>query len=239
MSQKFNEIDEIKDGTGKRVTRDFLQQLLKGFAEQSLKHINFFDNSTPSIPPFAYREKQLHSVIAPAICEISDSFLMECPVSREWSKKEKNLKDRMGWLDYWCRYRDFDFFIELKHSYFQYDKSVRKETIEKWKESIKQLSLLKAEAKDYGQYCNGVISIALEVVTIFDDVKTKGTIPLYKKSVLEEMQEKCFNELKPKPDWSGIWILDKESVKRTYFEYDESTEVYPAVIMVAKVKLIC
>ena len=208
---------------------------MKGFAKESQKHIDYFDYN---IPPFGYREKQLHTVIAPAISKISQSFLMECPVNREWSKKKKNLKDRMGWLDYWCRYRDYDLFIELKHSYFQYDKSVRKETQERWLESMNQLSLLKAEATDYGQYCKGVISIALEVVTIYDDIKIKRVIPSHNKSVLEDMQEKCFSKLDPKPDWSGMWCLNRKSVERTYFEYEKSTEVYPAVIMLAKVNLV-
>ncbi len=229
---KLQVIDKIQDGAGKRIAKDFLRQLLEEFSRCSFRHIDFFDYG---IAPFAYREKQVHSVIAPAISKITkNAFLMECPVNREWSKKEKKLEDNAGWLDYWCRYREFDFFIELKHSYFKYGKSVRKDTKEKWGQSVEQLDLLGSEAEAYSKDCKGVITIALEVVTIFDTLKDYKDIPNHKIDIMLEMQKQCFDSLNPAPNWSGLWMLHKDLTKKTRFEFETSIEIFPGVILIAK-----
>jgi len=110
---KLNIKSDIGDGIGRRIANDFLNKLFEGFARQSSVYIKAIGEA-----PFAYRERQLHSIFAPALARFTTAFLMEHPLSRQWSKAKKlEHIDYTGWLDYWCRYRDFDFFIEIKHDY--------------------------------------------------------------------------------------------------------------------------
>jgi len=99
---EINYISHLLDGQGTRIANDFLSQLVREFSKQCSLYIR----ATNEVP-FVFRERQLHSILAPAISKITDSFLMEAPVLREWSSiSSKQYDDSHGWVDYWCKYRN-------------------------------------------------------------------------------------------------------------------------------------
>ena len=127
---KTNIINKIGDGEGRRIASDFMDKVLIGFAKQSAKYINAVYEA-----PFVYSEKQLHSVLAPVISNIAETFLMEHPLERKWEiESEPTFESYTGSLDYWCRYRGLDLFIELKHDRDAYkNDNIRQEAHKNWK----------------------------------------------------------------------------------------------------------
>jgi hypothetical protein len=123
-----------------RISKDFLQQFLEYFATVSSEYI-----TTTNDVSFTYKERQLHSIIAPALYLFADAFLNEYPLKRNWAKfKSQEWKDSHGWVDYWASYRKTDFFIEVKHSYLSFKSGQLKSASKhSWKTAHKQLSAIK------------------------------------------------------------------------------------------------
>ena len=231
---KINFISDIGDGTGRRIAKEFLNKILIEFAKQSTKYINAIYDA-----PFSYKERQLHSILAPALSKITAAFLMESPIERQWSKRKKeDIRDYTGWLDYWCRYKNVDFFIELKHNFDSYRTSiVRKETLQNWSlMNNSQLAMLQKEAKRYSEFCKGVLLVSLHVVTIYEylqnhkEPKSIGDI-----EKLIEIQKNYYDKLNPSPNWSGLWILNENLIKKSKDEIEAHNQYYPGVMMIAKV----
>ena len=133
------------DSEGLRVTNDFLKTLAKNVFQQSLR---YYKNQKEL--PFVHREKQLHSVFCPAISKITDSFLMEAPVKRKANIEEDGKNESHGWVDYWCEYRGFTYFIEIKHGYYStHSGKLRGDCLVKWEDANNQLNNVKKEIKDW------------------------------------------------------------------------------------------
>lgn len=231
---KKNIIDDFKDGEGTRIARDFLDRLLTEFAKQSSKYMIGACEA-----PFAYKEKQLHSMLAPSISKITPLFLMEQPIEREWSKlRNANMINTMGWLDYWCRYRNIDFFIELKHGIDSFSTdNIRKNTKKDWLyANSKQLQFLKKEAKLFSQWSKGVILLSLHVISIYETTKLDKQ-PKSSENIedLLWIQQNYYTNLKPKPNWSGLWILNNTLVETCKVEYDKSDKYYPGVLWLSRI----
>lgn len=223
---------EIQDGIGIRVTKDFLENMKIGFIEVAKSYINVTNEA-----PFAYREKQLHSIIAPAMSKFTDAFLMECPINRHF-RKPRNLereKDYFGWVDYWARYRGFDFLIEIKHG-FESVKSfkLKQNNIEKWDYLItKQTKGIKKDAKYLSENINGVIIIPIHIITLYENRKIgKNTSEFDLIKLTNDFQ----NQFNPKPNWWSRWELDEELVAKCEYESDTHIESYPAVLFFAKIE---
>jgi hypothetical protein len=232
---KFKLINQINSGTGKIIAGELFEHILYGFAKQSAKYIK-----VTSEAPYAFRERQLHSLFVPAFLGITDAFLMENPIERSWKvKEEKNTKYKYtGWMDYWCRHRSVDFFIELKHSYCSYRTGIITEiTNDRWKYvNNDQLPKLKDEAKVYGKLSKGVILASLHVVTVYEIVSLKKlNIKSFEEEKLMQIQQDYFDSLMPSPNWSGLWIPNNNLLKTSRYEFDSKHEYYPAVMFFSKI----
>ena len=64
-----------KDGRGYRLLNKFLKELM---TETVRKSYSFYDNTR--YMPFAFKERQLHSVLCPALFDVTGSALMEVPL---------------------------------------------------------------------------------------------------------------------------------------------------------------
>lgn len=231
---KINVINEIGDGVGRRVASDFLQNFIIEFAKQATTYINVTYDA-----PFAYRERQLHSIIAPALSNFTDSFLMEHPIQRKWIRRRKDeLNEYTGWLDYWCRYRYMEFFIEVKHDFGSYkSKNIRDTTFEKWDYMINtQLKRIRSEAKSFSENCKGVLLIGLQAITVYENIQyLKEPQSLNDHDTIETIQRTYYNKLRPAPNWSALWLIHPELINKSHWEYKKQKEYYPAVIFLAKV----
>jgi hypothetical protein len=227
-------ISDIRDGEGKRIAKEFLNLLLTEFAKQSGRYIKEVYDA-----PFAYKEKQLHSIFAPAISKITPVFLMELPIEREWSKiKNKDWANSRGWLDYWCRYRNVDFFIELKHDYDCYStETIRKRVSNNWYYMDKnQLQLVKKEAKIFSEWSKGVFLLSLHVITIYEKTKkNKSPKSIENLEELKWIQRNYYENLRPNPNWSGLWILNNRLAQDCAYETKKYDEYFPGVLFLSRI----
>lgn len=218
-----------------RTVLEFLDKLFIVFSKQATKYMNSISNDTP----FAYRERQMHSLLAPAISNITDSFLMEQPLFRVCDKrKNRDGVDYRGWLDYWCRYNNYDFFIEVKHGYSAYSsKIIREINRRKWEISITQLDNSKKEAKNYKNHSKGVFLVALNFVTIYFGSKKRESCPKFDLNTISKIKDNYCN-LKPQPNWSALWMLHEDLYNNSFSEFENKNEYYPGIIALAKIKLV-
>lgn len=221
---------QLKDSPGTRIANDFLTLLTKGFAKQSAKHINAINEV-----PFVYRERQLHSVLAPALSTFTDAFMMESPVDRGWSTtSDPNMNDSHGWVDYWCYYRKLSFLVELKHGFISRRAGqLRNDVKKEWQKAHLQLDAIEEEAKRQSTWTNGTLRLALHVLPIFETCNKNVVKTLNDIDNLFSIQQCAMNELDRKPNWSAIWKLHEKLAGP--HDFTNTTEYYPGVLFVAHV----
>lgn len=222
------------DSEGAIVTRDLLRKLMNEIVRRSTK---YYDDTGDHA--FYYKEKQLHSVVCPAIAEIADSFLMEHPLKR----KPAGEAEYTGHGDYWIAYRNYSFLLELKHSFFSY-RTVNnpRESIErKLNAAMEQLeSVRKEECRYLGQYTGNLIKIALEAVVFYKGSKRADAQRTLKKALREEDFEDLFGRfmensgLVKETNVKALWILNERLVEPYEYE-DGSCELYPAVALIGRI----
>jgi hypothetical protein len=219
----------FSDGLGKRVTREFLDQIIVEFARQCEKYMTITGEA-----PFAYRERQLHSFIAPALSKCLEIFLMEAPVNRKWSEQDIQQPDSHGWVDYWCYLRNIVLLIELKHTFCSFRSGKPTKDLQAaWQKAIHQLDAIKQEALTQSEWSKGSVRIALHVIPIYKSFLEEQPENTDDERLLLQIKDRIIETLKPKPNWSGLWILRKNLVGP--YEYTKRKEVYPAVLFVAYV----
>lgn len=197
-------------------------------AIQSRKYIKATNEA-----PFVYGEKQLHSIILPAMTKITDAVLTEAPVARKWSCAEER-DNSHGWVDYWCRYRDVDFLIELKHGFIS-TKTARpdKHKVQQWLEANKQLDVIEEEAKNYGAYSKGTIRVAMSILVAYDRTTKEEFSTDINPENLFMIRDTTFIGTDIEPNWIGMWELEEDLPK--IYQYNHGIERYPAIFMFCRV----
>ncbi len=118
----------IKDGKGMRSAKKFLDNVAVEFVKENRNFFNYFGSLA-----YAYREKQLHSTMIPAIYKVSNNIFTEIPTYKANSKN-------LGRIGYGVYYGNTIFLIELKHSYYGLSANkFRESSLKKWKTSIEQI----------------------------------------------------------------------------------------------------
>ncbi len=123
------------------VAKDLVNNLFFDMAKLCTK----YSNETFCDLPYTYRERQLDSVLLPALSKICNSMVFaELPVKRECNNRHFNIEESSGRLDYWCIYKGYRFVIELKHSYDCFTTpNTREEVVtERWLKMNEQLQSL-------------------------------------------------------------------------------------------------
>jgi hypothetical protein len=228
---KVNRINKITDGIGMRVANKFLTNLVKKFAKQSTQYIQGTNEA-----PYSFGEKQIHSILAPAISQLSHLMLMESPINRKWDKRKRNSQEPYtGFLDYWVRYKKIDFFIEVKMDTDSYQsETTRKDLKQHWHNMIhNQLAPLKHEAKSSAEWSKGVVLSGLHIIPIREHAESSKGAENHEE--LLKIQKRYMKSLEPKPDWSALWIIPKSLVECSNDEYEnkDKADFYPAVLFLA------
>jgi len=230
--------DGVKHGTGSLIAKSMLDNMVVEFAKYSAK---FIENVNEA--PFIYKEKQLNSILAPAFANVTDAFLLEHPIQREWAlhKKDQSLP-YMGWIDYWVRNQGYDYYIELKHGMDAYlTETVRKEAVNNWQfMNNSQLKNIKNQIKDWSSEASGTFLISLHVMSIYDYGKYAGMDwESYPESELKWIQNNYFTKFKnPSPNWSALWMLHDNLVQNSAWEDETHCEFYPGVLFLSKIEKI-
>ena len=170
--------------------------------------------------PYTYRERQLDSVLLPALSKLCNSMVFaELPVKRKCNNRNFNIEESSGRLDYWCIYKGYSFVIELKHSYDCFTTPNTREGVvtERWLKMNEQLQSLDKEIKHYEENTKGVIKIGLHIITSYSDKAPNNQLYLqFQDSIpmtFERMQKDlCKRKTSLKPNLMICWKIPKNIV---------------------------
>lgn len=221
--------------------RELVIDLLCGMAKLAIK---CYENGIVDFP-YRYGERQLTSLILPALSKISNgAVLSEYPIKRNRHLKNCEYDNASGRLDYWCMYKDFSFAIEVKQSRDAFKTSTTcQEDITKWKSMLtEQIPSLKDEIKQkWDDPSKGIIPIGLQFVTScsysetpLEDDKRRKLIDQYRKNI-PNILSRLYHDVcryKPKqttPDIIACWMPSDEMILQTN-EY----WTYPGLIVMGK-----
>jgi hypothetical protein len=162
------------DGCG-QVTFEFAS--LKGFGGEATKKflVKTIKNSIVRASSYcmssdindhidSYSEQPLHSVICPAISDVTNGkFIFEHPLKRKWYGEDPYT----GHIDYWASFLGKSYIVEIKHSYLSYQKKQPvTNTITKLEDAVRQLNGVKNTfRRDYPGNDMHYYGIAFEWVT--------------------------------------------------------------------------
>ena len=228
---KFYIENRVKDGEGTRILRQFLLDIIIEIAASSRVFIKYAGH-----PPYVYREKQLHTVVAPAIAKTSETFLMESPVEREWSSITNNIESNShGWVDYWCLFKGYNYYIELKHGYISYrSNTIRQQVKEEWQVACNQLNVIQKDIDIQKEISKGIFKVALHVLPIYVGSKREDNWIVEEDTLLklQKLAMKDISENMP-ANWSCMWRLHSDLVDT--YKYTQGFESYPAVLFLANI----
>jgi len=227
--------DSFEDGEGTRKVRKFLKEFINGFCERSCEYYQSLGEFI-----FAYREKQLTTIINPLLHELSGGkYQAECPTKR---RDRDKLNSSHGWVDYWVKLDENTILvIELKHGYHSYrNNSIRGDVIQCWADVNYQLNTIKQE--DFKENNNQkVFKISLMVITsYYGSSKEDGYIeshnPSDKRSVLEKLNEGTDGRIMKSGEFfEACWDMTQDEDMYQPYEYIDSYEYYPQVHFVGRV----
>jgi hypothetical protein len=214
-------VTSVKDGTEYRLVNRFLTKL----CTITMKNAYVFCKKT-GYPPFYYAERQFHSVLCPALFEITKSSLMEVPLDRKMlEKRTRKVSRRRGWVDYTCKFGSpqVDFFLEIKHAWMYWATGrVTDEVIKKWRSSIYQSGTVKREVN---RWCSkrGAIRVALMFVIHYYTTKEKDAYSTIKPGQYHNTIKRKL--LYRKPNWGALFIPEKKLL----IDYEKEGYLYPAI----------
>jgi len=161
-------------GRGVKITKEFLRRFLQHIVIRSTK---YYDKSGYAGQPdhvFTYRERQFHSVICPAIADVTSYFLIENPLNR----KPAGEAEYLGSVDYWIYYKNYSFMMELKHTFFAYTRAdnPRGSVTDRFSKALQQLGDIRKDECRSLTFGNGLRKIALEAVVFYRGSKERSKL---------------------------------------------------------------
>ena len=230
---KIHRSDRMKDGEGTRIARAFLDQTLEHLARRTLEYYELTGEHV-----FAYGERQIHSVLFPAILDISDAALAELPITRKpWGGTKSS-----GRVDYWIWFRDTIVLLEVKHAFH----AVRTSRLPEWARGFwtqvvhQAKSIRTNEIRDQAlRYRKDkLLAIALLIVPTWRSSKRPvKEIPERKESEMLTDHENILDTMGGSdPSWSACWVVPR--LKRIETYGSRSHEVHDGVNCFAFVRQI-
>lgn len=220
--------DTFEDGVGVRSARQFLQNTIEYFVEESFKFHKHWGEF-----PFIYSEKQVNSVITPAIYKCTENIWLEQPF--------KKTGNNQRFLDIATTKGKNIYLIELKHSWNSKIDGVAKYTDKEWEKAIEQISDINRRTIgahfNYKEYT--VFKIALMVMPTYLSSETQHSIlnlsaKEYTDMLFEEYER--YTAKKNKANFIGS-IKIKEPMKYEH-EYFNGNQIYPFISFVARIEKI-
>lgn len=222
-------------GKGKAQTDRLFEGLIKGFAKQSVNYINHTSEA-----PFAYTERQMGALIIPILDELSDAMLIEHPITRKHDRRSEQIDDHHGYIDYWIQKGQFQYVIELKHSFENINSgNITQAFHQSYEVGINQIGTARRALNKLSYYRegNGTFPMLLHIVPLWARGQIGGDIEnlSFKRSVEEyaELISGEVNQRNRNPDLIGYWELTQQNVIDCAYEYEGVKTVYPGVIFLA------
>lgn len=204
----------------------FLEQVISNFKDESLKFYDIW-----GFFPFIYREKQVTSVLAPAIHKLTGTVWLEQPFKTQKGEIQR-------FLDIATLYKDDIYLIELKHSWNSKSESVAQYAAVEWETAIYQIADLKishvkefVNIKDFNVY-----KIALMVMpTYLKNDSNHGICNLsakeYSKTIFDDFM--LYPRKEHRPNYVITWKIKDSSQYEHNFEVNNK---YPFVSFIVKIE---
>ncbi|TKI68509.1 hypothetical protein FCU45_10885 [Sulfurimonas crateris] len=223
------DMNNVMDTKNKDVqkTHKFFQDFFNAFAKET---INFYEHW--GMLPFTYKEKQLNSVVTPAIYKITNNVWLEQPFKA---------RGKQRFLDIATVHGDSIYLIELKHSWNSKKEDITKNTDEEWEVAIEQIADLKRNTVK--QFVNhkdfNIFRIALMVMpTYLTNDLNHGVL----EESSQQYAEKIFNKYqeyrseKYRANYVSTWKVE-ECIKYIH-EYDRGKQIFPFISFIARIEQI-
>ncbi|HPE09234.1 MAG TPA: hypothetical protein PLT28_05770 [Saprospiraceae bacterium] len=227
---KLHYISDISREKGYKDARDFLYYLVIHYIHVASKLIE--NQSELFDPAFAYREKQAHTILSPALFQFCQSFLGECPVDREHNRSTGGeFDDSYGYIDYVCRYNDKAFAMEVKQVTIK--SSISKRLKGLWKAldvQLKNTYMYKDYLKDSSK---GLYTVKLLISPIWRASNWKERVILYDGGELKDFICSLFIELKMPPNYVAVWEFGEK--QRLIYGEDGYYYGYSGIAFSAKI----
>ena len=200
----------------KQVVSDFIENLIELSAKNAARHVSVIEYAT-----FCYGELQMHSIIVPALANLTDCFILEYPIRR--GKSDNSCR-----VDYYCvnevgTAKEYNLFLELKcgRQGIPNDK-FRKRNIDLWDEVNRQLEDVAQEIRQYKDFYNkNVVRVCMEIITLYAD---NSRIDKIDSDTLLEALQISTNTLRcngaASPNISVLWKFHPNIVDKAVDEYN-------------------
>lgn len=218
--------DTIEDGKGVRVLRKFFSNLLENFDDEVFSFYKIWGEF-----PFIYGEKQLASVLAPAIHKYTDNVWFEQPF-KDYQKNQR-------FLDIAIADKENIYLIELKHSWNSKTETTDQKTSKRWETAINQIKDINRKTIydhfNFQEY--NVFKIALMILPTYIALEDKHAILA---QTAEEYANNLFDEYnnnwtqKYQTNFTGVMKLQNPTEYK--HEYTNAVQIYPFVSFIARIE---
>ena len=223
--------DELDDGEGMRIGRDFFTNLCR----LTFTNMARYYEAMKEEHIFAYRERQAATYLMPALFELTSGATMcEVPINRQKGGKasESTPEDEStnGFLDYWAHYRNQAIAIEAKHAFYSLQGKGTTTIKKKWQEAMKQMETNGPRIQDITDG-KGYLQLALLILVFW----SSGENDVINLESISEETDPAFDTFHPQ--LAQFWLLPKAWQKIHYRE-EKRSEFYPAVGMFGRLSFI-
>ena len=204
--------------------RGFFDELHNDFAKET---INFYEQW--GLLPFSYSEKQVNSIIIPAIYKITKNIWLEQPFK---------IGDRQRFLDIATTHEGNTYLIELKHSWNSKNENISKRTNKEWETAIDQIATLRKS--NVKQFINNhgftIYKIALMVMPTyltndFNHRILEQSAEEYAKNIFTKYKE--YRSERYRANYVSTWKI--ENYEEYAYEYNGGKQIFPFISFVAKI----
>lgn len=213
----------------KQIVSDFIENLIEQSIKYAERHISQMKYAT-----FCYGELQMHSIIVPAITNLTSCFILEYPIRR-------GIDDDSGRVDYYCINRagtvnEYHLFLELKCGRQGIpNNSFRKNNIELWREANNQLEGVLQEIKNNREfYGKPIIRVCMEIVTLYADESKQDKIKPKSKEILQNTFNSSIETLKSTgiaPNVSVLWEFRPNIVQQAKDDFYPSRQFWGVIFL--------
>lgn len=224
--------------------RNFLNALAVKLLQKSAD----FMTVDSDYPIYAYSEKSFHTIMTPAIYELTKSFIVESPVTR-YRKGKRNVSgiDSHGWVDYWIEFNSIRIYLELKHGWLNTKSGNPKKYIQEELWGVMDEQLLKTEKEaEYDQVNwagkKTVFRAGMLILPFYqrfsagnkDEAMSKLK---YKEGDFIKTLDNVFNKLEPKPKWGSLLLMHHNFHKNLLQDqYDGKYIFRPGFLILMNIK---
>lgn len=217
--------DENNDAVNVKEIQNFLKEFTNAFAEETINFHEYW-----GMLPFTHREKQVNSVVVPAMHKITKNVWLEQPFKAGAEQR---------FLDIATVYGDNIYLIELKHSWNSKKEDIAKKTDSEWETAIEQIADLKRNTvkqfvnhKDFNIFRLALMIMPTYVTNDSNHNILKSTSQEYANDIFNKYQE--YRSEKYRANYVSTWKV--ENHEQYIYQFDGGNQIFPFITFVARIE---